>query len=95
MPTDRYQLLWETLEAHNVPRVVIEVLQEYFNGFVMRFSKKECTGWFPLQVGIAMGCAISPSRSVLAMQIVLNAFGAGIPEARMGRGVYMSSIKSS
>ena len=50
----------------------------------MRFSPKECTtGWIPLQVGIAMGCTISPSLFVLAMQIVLNAVGAGIPEAHM------------
>ena len=63
------QLLWKTLEAHRVPRVVIEVLQEYFNGF-------------------------SPTLFVLAMQIVLNAIRAGIPESRMGRGVYMPSIKA-
>ena len=88
-----HQLLWKTLEAHHVPRVVIEVLQEYLNGFVMRFSTKECiTGWIPLQ--ISMGCAISPSLFVLAMQIVLNAVGAGIHEAREGRGVYMPSIKA-
>ena len=90
-----HQLLWKTLEAHHVHRVVIEVLQEYFNGFVMRFSTKECkAGWIPLQVGIAMGCAIFQSLFVLAMQIVLNAVGAGIPEVRMGRGVYMPSIKA-
>ena len=90
-----HQLLWKTLATHHVPRVVIEVLQEYFNGFVMRFSTKECTtGWIPLQVGIVMGCAISPSLFVLAMEIVLNAVRAGIPEARMGRGVHMPSIKA-
>ena len=89
-----HQLLWKTLAAHHVPRAVIEVHQEYFNGFVMRFSTKECTtGWIPLQVGIAMGYAISPSLFVLAL-IVLNAVGAGIPEARMSRGIYMPSIKA-
>ena len=35
-----HQLLWKTLAAHHVPRAVIEVLQEYFNGFVMRFPRK-------------------------------------------------------
>ena len=61
----------------------------------MRFSTKECiTGWIPLQVGIAMGCAISPPLFVLAMQIVLNAVGDGIHEARMGRVVHMPFLKS-
>ena len=35
-----HQLLWKTLAAHHVPRVVIEVLQEYFNGFVMFFHER-------------------------------------------------------
>ena len=71
-----HQLLWKTLEAHHVPQPVIHILQEYFSGFMMRFSTKTyTTRWVPLEVGIAMWCTISPSLFVLAMQILLKAVG--------------------
>ena len=90
-----HQLLWKTLEAHHVPQPVIHILQEYFSGFMMRFSTKTyTTRWVPLEVGIAMGCTISPSLFVLAMQILLKAAGSNIPEAHIGKGVYMPPIKA-
>ena len=49
-----HQLLWKTLEAHHVLHPVIHILQEYFSGFMMRFSTYT-TRWVPLEVGIAMG----------------------------------------
>ena len=53
-----HQLLWKTLEAHHVPQPVIHILQEYFSGFMMRFSTKTyTTRWVPLEVGIAIGGA--------------------------------------
>ena len=90
-----HQLLWKTLEAHHVPQPVIHILQEYFSGFMMRFSTKTyTTRWVPLEVGIAMGCTISPSLFVLARQILLKAAGSNIPEAHIGKGVYMPPIKA-
>ena len=90
-----HQLLWKTLEAHHVPQPVIHILQEYFSGFMMRFSTKTyTTRWVPLEVGIAMGCTISHSLFVLAMQILLKAAGSNIPEAHIGKGVYMPPIKA-
>ena len=50
--------------------------------------------WVPLEVGIAMGCTISPSLFVMAMQILLKAAGSNIPEAHIGKGVYMPPIKA-
>ena len=89
-----HQLLWKTLEAHHVPQPVIHILQEYFSGFMMRFSTKTyTTRWVPLEVGIAMGCTISPSLFVLAMQILLKAAGSNIPEAHIGKGC-MPPIKA-
>ena len=41
-----------------------------------------------------MGCTISPSLFVLAMQILLKATGSNIPEAHIGKGVYMPPIKA-
>ena len=48
-----------------------------------------------MEVGIAMGCMISPSLFVLAMQFLLKAAGSNIPEAHFGKGVYMPPIKDS
>ena len=90
-----HQLIWKTLETHHVPRHVVQIIQTYFDGFMMRFSTKTyTTKWVPLEVGIAMGCAISPSLFVLAMQLLLNAVGSNVPEAHLGKGLYMPSLKA-
>ena len=82
-----YQLIWKTLETHHVPRRVVQIIQTYFDEFMMRFSTKTyTTKWAPLEVGIAMGCAISPSLFVLAKQLLLNAVGSNVPEAHLGKG---------
>ena len=58
---------------------VVQIIQTYFDGFMMRFSTKTyTTKWVPLEVGIAMGCAICPSLFVLAMQLLLNAVGSNV-----------------
>ena len=41
-----------------------------------------------------MGCAISPSLFVLAMQLLLNTVGSNVPEAHLGKGLYMPSLKA-
>ena len=90
-----HQLIWKTLETHHVPRRVVQIIQTYFDGFMMRFSTKTyTTKWVPLEVGIAMGCAISPSLFILAMQHLLNAVGSNVPEAHLGKGLYMPSLKA-
>ena len=89
-----HQLIWKSLETHHVPRHVVQIIQTYFDEFVMRFSTKTyTTKWVPLEVGIAMGCAISPSLFVLAMQLLLNAVGSRVPEAHLRKGLYMPSLK--
>ena len=72
-------LIWKTLETHHVSRHVVQIIQTYFDEFMMRFSNKTyTTKWVPLEVGIAMGCAISLSIFVVAMQLLLNAFGSNV-----------------
>ena len=89
-----HQLLWKTLENH-APIPVINILQEYFRGFEMRFSTMAyTTKWIPLQVGIAMGCAISPCLFVLAMQVLLNESGSHNDRVHIGRKFHTSSIKA-
>ena len=38
-----HQLIWKTLETHHVPRHVVQIIQTYFDGFMMRFSTKTYT----------------------------------------------------
>ena len=44
------------------------MLGTYFGGFLRRFT----TNWNKLEVGIAMGCSVSPILFVLAMQLLLK-----------------------
>ena len=91
----RHQLLWKTLRSHHVPNFVIEMLQQYFGHFKLRLSTSSCsTEWFQLEVGIAMGCSISPILFVLAMQLLLNAVGSRVEEAYVGKGILMPSVKA-
>ena len=85
-----HQLIWRELETHHVPKPVIQILQNYFHGFEMRFTTKSfTTRRVQLQVGIAMECAISPALFVLAIQVILNAVEPYIPEAHVGGGLHM------
>ena len=73
-----------------MPQPVTHILQEYFSGFMMRFSiKTYTTRWVLLEVGIAMVCTMSPFLFVLAMPILLKAAGSNIPEAHIGKGMHM------
>ena len=90
-----HQLIWRALGTHHVPKPVIQILQNYFHGFEMRFTTKSfTTRRVQLEVGIAMGCAISPALFVLAIQVILNAVEPCIPEAHVGGGLHMPPIKA-
>ncbi|KAI8516566.1 hypothetical protein Bbelb_051470 [Branchiostoma belcheri] len=69
------QFLW-------VPEKVTNYIMQYYDNFYMRFSTSEyTTGWQRLEVGIPMGCAISPILFVLAMEVITRA------AERMGPGM--------
>ena len=41
-----YQLIWKTLETHHVPRRLVQIIQTYFDGYMMRLSTKtNATKW--------------------------------------------------
>ena len=69
-----HEMIQMSLQMYHVPPNIRDMLKTYFNGFSMRFSTKEyTTKWIDLDVGIAMGCAISPILFVLAMEVILRA----------------------
>jgi hypothetical protein len=69
-----HKMLWLALEMYQVPAHIRDMLKAYFNDLVLRFpTSRFTTDWTRLEIGIAMGCSISPILFVLAMQIILKA----------------------
>ncbi len=70
------------LEFFHVPACVITIIAKYFSNLRMFFSHDgRMTGWQQLEVGIAMGCSISPILFVAAFEIIL------IGARQMARGL--------
>ena len=92
VPHDMIQL---ALEMHHVPENIRNMLRKYFDGFSMRFSTKEyTTDWINLEVGIAMGCAISPILFVLAMEVILRAAMSTARQTDLGDGYKIPPLKA-
>ncbi|CAG5130209.1 unnamed protein product, partial [Candidula unifasciata] len=68
-----HRLLWRALRMFHVPTQISQMVEQYFSKFALRFSTSTfTTRWTELQIGIAMGCTISPILFVMAMQIMLD-----------------------
>ncbi|GFN92196.1 reverse transcriptase [Plakobranchus ocellatus] len=61
----------------------------------MRFSTNNYTiNWINLEVGIAMGCTISPILFVMAMEVILKAAEGSAGPANLGGGCSMPPLKA-
>ena len=90
-----HEMIQLALKMHHVPENICLMLKKYFDGFQMRFSTKEfTTDWINLEVGIAMGCAISPILFVLAMEVILKAATAKTKKTDLGDGHMMPPLKA-
>lgn len=68
-----HKVIEEALKFFHVPEVVIGWLMEYYKKFRMRFSVEGyTTRWQKLEVGVPMGCTVSPLLFVLAMEMLLR-----------------------
>ncbi|GFN84733.1 reverse transcriptase [Plakobranchus ocellatus] len=80
---------------YHVPEVIQVILDDYFSGFRMRFSTNDyTTNWINLEVGIAMGCTISPILFVMAMEVILKAAQSSAGLANLGGGCSMPPLKA-
>ena len=71
------------------------MLDKYFNSFRMRFSTNSyTTDWINLEIGIAMGCTISPILFVIAMEVILKAAEGSTGPANLRGGCYMPPLKA-
>ena len=58
---------------YHIPEEISKMLGTYFDGFLMQFTTKEyTTNCNMVDVGIAMGCSVSPILFVVAMQLLLK-----------------------
>ncbi|KAK3750391.1 hypothetical protein RRG08_015884 [Elysia crispata] len=65
-----HQMIQLALRMYHVPEDIQVMLDDYFSGFRMRFSTNSyTTDWINLEIGIAMGCTISPILFVIAMEV--------------------------
>ncbi|GFO24652.1 reverse transcriptase [Plakobranchus ocellatus] len=90
-----HEMIQLDLRMYHVPEVIQVMLDDYFSGFRMRFSTNNyTTNWINLEVGIAMGCTISPILFVMAMEVILKAAEASAGPANLGGGCSMPSLKA-
>ncbi|GFO36928.1 reverse transcriptase [Plakobranchus ocellatus] len=83
-----HEMIQLALRMHHVP-------DDYFSEFCMRFSTNEyTTKWINLEVGIAMGCTISPILFVMAMEVILKAAEGSAGPANLGGGCSMPPLKA-
>ena len=90
-----HQMIQLALKMYHVPEAIQVMLEEYFAGFKMRYTTQSCTtDWVNLEVGIAMGCTISPILFVMAMEIILKASERYAGPADLGDGCEMHPLKA-
>ena len=90
-----HQMIQLALKMYHVPEGIQIMLEEYFAGFKMRYSTESfTTDWINLEVGIAMGCTISPILFVMAMEIILKASEQYASPTDLGDGCEMHPLKA-
>src|SRR5215469_5308480 len=90
-----HSLIWKALEMHHVPENIVSIIKCYFRDFKMRFTTPSfTTDWMNLEIGIAMGCTVSPVLFVLAMQVLLKAVEPSTEDAHLGKGVHMPPLQA-
>ena len=68
----RHQLLDKAMEFW-IPEDIKNLISRYFKRTYVRFSNNEySTKWQKLNIGIMMGCVISPLLFVLVMEMILR-----------------------
>ena len=77
-----HALIEFAMEFFHIPVKFRNYVMQYYNTFKMRFTTSEyTTSWQDLQVGIPMGCTISPILFVMAMEVITKGarnYGRGV-----------------
>ena len=90
-----HRALWFAMDFFRFPVKIMSLLRAYYDQFAMRFStRKYTTRWQKLEVGIPMGCTVSPVLFVLAMEVLLRGARAQIPEVTVLPGVPQPAFRA-
>ncbi|GFN85219.1 reverse transcriptase [Plakobranchus ocellatus] len=90
-----HEMIQLALRMYHVPEVIQVMLDDYFSGFRIRFSTNNyTTNWINLEVGIAMGCTISPILFAMAMEVILKAAEGSAGPANLGGGCSSPPLKA-
>ncbi|GFS26307.1 reverse transcriptase [Elysia marginata] len=89
------EMIQLSLRMYLVPEDMQLMLDDYFSGFSMRFPTSDyTTNWSNLEVGIAMGCTISPILFVMATEVILKAAVGSAGPANLDGGCSMPPLKA-
>ena len=90
-----HMLIAEACGFFHVPKSVASLLTSYFNGLSLRFSTASFTTRpISCEVGIAMGCSVSPVVFIMAMQMLLAAVRSSFPPVDLGEGLCVPAVKA-
>ncbi|GFO01985.1 reverse transcriptase [Plakobranchus ocellatus] len=88
-------IIQQAPRMYHIPEDTQVLLQDYFNGFKMRFStEKYSADWINLEVGFAIGRTISPILFALAMEVIPRAAEGSASPADLDRGCFMPPVKA-
>ncbi len=88
-------LIAYALEFFYIPDNIRTMIMNYFQDMHMCFAlKKVTTGWQQLEVGIAMGCSISPIRFVAAFEVILIGARQVVGGVRLPAGQRLPPLRS-
>ena len=90
-----HDLIVKSLDFFWVPDKVIGLITQYFRMVYMRFTVgKVTTAWQPLEVGIMMGCVISPLLFVMAMELILRGSRHVVPGVELMEGMALPPMRA-
>lgn len=90
-----HQLIAFALDFFYIPENIKTVVMSYFQDMHMCFAlQKFTTDWQQLEVGIAMGCSISPILSVAAFEVILIGARQVVGGVRLSVGQRLPPLRS-
>ena len=89
-----HKVIRKAMTLHHLPEKVTKMVDEYFNGFQMRFSTDGfTTEWHKLEKGIVTGCTISPIFFVMGINLVIHAGAQETRGPEMNTGAYQPAVR--
>ena len=90
-----HDLIYKALDFFYVPEKVKDILANYFGAVKMKFTtKKYTTNFQDLEIGIMMGCVISPLLFVMCMELILRGARDTAPGEQLENGVTLPPLRA-